>query len=73
MLFTTKTCPKCKMAKTMLNAAGIDFVEIDAIDNKELTLSYGVRDGGTLLVPNGNGFDRYDNPSAIKGYIESLK
>ena len=73
MLFTTKTCPKCKMAKTMLNSAGIDFVEIDAIDNKELTLSYGVRDGGTLLVPNGNGFDRYDNPSAIKGYIESLK
>lgn len=73
MLFTTKTCPKCKMAKTMLNVAGIDYVEIDALDNKELTLSYGVRDGGTLLVPNGNGFDRYDNPSAIKGYIESLK
>ena len=73
MLFTTKTCPKCKMSKAMLEKAGISFVEIDAIDNKELTIAYGVRDGGTLLVPNGNGFDRYDNPSAIKGYIESLK
>ena len=73
MLFTTKTCPKCKMSKAMLQKAGIEFQEIDAIDNKELTIAYGVRDGGTLLVPNGNGFDRYDNPSAIKGYIESLK
>jgi ribonucleoside-triphosphate reductase len=73
MLFTTKTCPKCKMSKAMLEKAGIEFQEIDAIDNKELTIAYGVRDGGTLLVPNGNGFDRYDNPSAIKGYIESLK
>ena len=73
MLFTTKTCPKCKMSKAMLEKAGIAFQEIDAIDNKELTIAYGVRDGGTLLVPNGNGFDRYDNPSAIKGYIESLK
>ncbi len=73
MIFTTKTCPNCKMAKMMLDKAGIAYTTIDAEDNKDVTLSYGVKKAPTLLVPNGNGFDVYDNASKIKGYIESIK
>ena len=73
LIFTTKTCPNCKMAKMMLDKAGISYTAIDAEDNKDMTISYGVKKAPTMLVPNGNGFDVYDNASKIKGYIESLK
>ena len=73
ILFTTKTCPNCKMSKMMLDKAGIDYLVVDAEDNKEETLKYGVKKAPTMLVPNGNGFDRYDNASKIKGYIENVK
>ncbi|MBO7222185.1 MAG: ribonucleoside triphosphate reductase, partial [Clostridia bacterium] len=73
LLFTTKTCPNCKMAKMMLDKAGISYTAIDAEDNKNMTVSYGIKKAPTMLVPNGNGFDVYDNASKIKGYIESIK
>jgi len=73
LIFTTKTCPNCKMAKAMLDKANIPYVVIDAEDNKDQTLSYGVKKAPTLLVPNGSGYDAYDNASKIKGYIESLR
>ncbi len=72
-IFTTKTCPNCKMAKMMLDKAGIAYTVIDAEDQKDETLAYGVKKAPTLLVPNGNGFDVYDNASKIKEYIESRK
>ncbi len=73
LLFTTKTCPNCKMAKMMLDKAGVAYTPIDAEDNKDMTVSYGVQKAPTLLVPNGEGYDRYDNASKIKGYIEGRK
>ncbi len=74
LIFTTKTCPNCKMAKSMLEKAGIVYTVIDAEDNKEQTVAFGVKKAPTLLVPNGNGgYDVYDNASKIKGYIESAK
>ena len=73
LIFTTKTCPNCKMAKAMLDKAGIAYTVIDAEDNKDTTLAYGVKKAPTLFVPNGNGYDVYDNASKIKGYIESIK
>ncbi len=73
LIFTTKTCPNCKMAKMMLDKAGIAYTAIDAEENKEMTVEYGVKKAPTLLVPNGNGYDVYDNASKIKGYIESIK
>ena len=73
MLFTTKTCPNCKMAKMLLEKAGIKYHLVDAEDEKETTLKYGVRKAPTLLVPNGDSFDRYENASEIKGFIERQK
>ncbi len=73
IIFATKTCPNCKMAKMMLDKAGIQYTVIDAEENKDMTVAYGVKKAPTLLVPNGNGYDVYDNASKIKGYIESIK
>ena len=73
LLFTTKTCPNCKMAKRLLDAAGVKYVAIDAEDERDLTNKYGVKKAPTMLVPNGTDFDRYDNASEINRYIEGLK
>lgn len=72
MLFATKTCPNCKMAKLMLNKAGINYEVIDAEENKTLTQAYLIRKAPTLLVWNGNDYERYENASEIKRYIESI-
>ena len=73
MLFTSPTCPNCKMAKTLLDQEGIQYDNIDALSNKDLTLAYGVKKAPTLLVPNGESYDVYENASLIKGYIEKIK
>ena len=72
-LFTTKTCPNCKMAKMMLDKAGIKYVVIDAEDNKEETISFGVKKAPTLLVPNADSYDVFENASNIKRFIEEHK
>jgi ribonucleoside-triphosphate reductase len=61
------------MAKAMLDKAGIAYTVIDAEDEKEKTVEFGIKKAPTLLVPNGNGYDVYDNASKIKGFIEANK
>ena len=73
LLFTTKTCPNCKMAKMMLDKAGIKNTVIDAEDQKDLTQKYGVKKAPTMLVANGQGYDRYENASFIKKFVENAK
>ncbi len=70
-LFTTKTCPNCKMAKMLLDKAGIKYKAIDAVEDKDTTIAFGIKKAPTLLVPNGDTYDVYDNASNIKKYIES--
>ncbi|MBO4856706.1 MAG: ribonucleoside triphosphate reductase [Bacilli bacterium] len=72
LLFATKTCPNCKMAKMLLDKAGIHYTVIDAEENKEKTLQYKVNKAPTLIVPNESGYDVFENASNIKGYIESI-
>ena len=69
LLFTSPTCPNCKMAKAMLDKAGITYKNVDAIENKDMTLAYGVAKAPTLLVPNGDSYDVYEDASHIRGYI----
>ena len=73
LLFATKTCPNCKMAKMLLDKAGIKYSVVDAEENVEQTKAFGVRKAPTLIVPNADGGnDVFENASNIKGYIESL-
>ena len=66
MLFTTPTCPNCKVAKVLLGNANIDYELIDATENKELNAP-------TLVIPNGDMQLVFGNVSEIKKYIEGLK
>ena len=69
-LFTTKTCPNCKLAKEYLK--GVHYVAIDAEENIELAGRYGVMQAPTLVVVNGDSQKKYVNASNIKKYVEQL-
>ena len=73
MLFTTKTCPNCKMAKMILDKEAVKYEIIDAEENIDLVKSFGITKAPTLLVPTSDGYEVYDNASKIKGYVESVK
>lgn len=73
LLFATKTCPNCKMAKMLLDKDQIKYTVIDAEEERELTEQYDITKAPTLIVPTEEGYDVYENASNIKGYIESIK
>ena len=69
LLFTTKTCPNCKAAKASLDKAGINYKVVDAEENPELAIKYGIMQAPTLVV-NANGVDNIlVGLSKIRGYI----
>lgn len=72
-LFTTPTCPRCKMAKMFLEKAGISFDCLNAHDNTQLTKEYCVTQSPTLVVAGGGKLDKYDDISAIRRFIENCK
>ena len=73
LLFTTKTCPKCRMAKMFLDQAGLSYEALLAEENAELTKSYGIKEAPTLVVISGESTTLISNPSNIKAYIDGLK
>lgn len=73
LLFTTKTCPNCKLAYELLNNAHVAYEAVDAEENAELVAAYGIRQAPTLVVLHGDTFEAYGNLSNIKGYLEKLQ
>ncbi len=73
LLFTTKTCPKCFAAKTMLDSEGVEYQTIDAEEDVELTKSYRIKQAPTLVVKENGKTAFYNNPSDIRKYLDERK
>ena len=73
MLFTTKTCPNCRIATAVLEKCGIAYTKVDAEENVSLTESYGVCQAPTLVVVTSDGFKTYAGAGEIKKFAESAK
>ncbi len=69
-LFTTKSCPNCKLVKGYLK--GIDYMLIDAEANPELSARYKIKQAPTLVVVKGDEVKKYANASNIKKYAEDM-
>lgn len=69
LLFTTKTCPNCKLAHRMLDHAGIVYEVIDAQEHEDLVKQYGVMQAPTLVVEDDKQSVLYTNASDIQRYI----
>ncbi|WP_313134660.1 ribonucleoside triphosphate reductase [Anaerocolumna sp.] len=65
-LFTTKTCPNCKLAKEFLT--GIPYTVIDAEENPELSNTYNIMQAPTLVVVKDGEVKKYANVSSIKKF-----
>ena len=70
-LFTTATCPNCRMAKAFLMNAKVEYREVLATENVELTKSLNVTQAPTLVVVSNSEITRYENVSNIRKYLET--
>ncbi|HJC25057.1 MAG TPA: ribonucleoside triphosphate reductase [Candidatus Eisenbergiella merdavium] len=69
-LFTTKTCPNCRLAKEYLK--DVDYIPVDAQENAQLAQRFGVMQAPTLVVADGDSFTRYANASNIRRYAQEF-
>lgn len=67
-LFTTKTCPNCKLAKEYLG--NTDYMVIDAEENAELAMKYKVRQAPTLVIVGEEQNRKVVGAPAIRQYVE---
>ncbi len=73
ILFTTPTCPNCKVAIPMLEKAGVQFEKLTPLgENAELATKLGIKQAPTLVIINGNDIKRYAGVAEISAYIKSL-
>jgi len=70
-LFTTKTCPNCKIAKQFLKDESYQVV--DAEEHPELTDAYGIMQAPTLVIVNNGEVHKFVNASNIKKYVDSKR
>lgn len=67
-LFTTKTCPNCKIAKSYLE--DMEYETVDAEENSDLAYEFKIMQAPTLIVVQDGQVDRYVNASNIKKYVD---
>ncbi|MBR6643298.1 MAG: ribonucleoside triphosphate reductase [Lachnospiraceae bacterium] len=70
LLFTTKTCPNCRIAKELLKDVAYEVV--DAEESIELTNEYGIMQAPTLVELKGGEVRKYVNASNIKAFVEGM-
>ena len=73
MLFTTKTCPNCKAAASVLEKSNVGYTKIDAEENEDMTRGYDVRQAPTLIVEKDGKVQKYAGMSEIRKYTDGIK
>ena len=72
-LFTTKTCPNCKIAKSELEKAGLHYQVMDVSEHMDLVSQYGIQQAPTLIVRHGDQVEKLVNASTIKKFASQSK
>lgn len=69
-LFTTTTCPNCRIAKTFLDKAGIAYDVVVADQEVEKAREYDINQAPTLVIGNGAGAEKRAGLAEIRRYID---
>ena len=72
LLFTTQTCPNCKIAETFLQKANVPYQKVVAEENASLVQQYSIMKAPTLIVQHGDQITKFDNASDIRRYSDSV-
>ena len=70
-LFTTATCPNCKIACSVLDKAGVEYSKLLANENAELTTALGVKQAPTLVVVKDGQAQKFTGVSDIKKLLNA--
>lgn len=70
LLFTTKTCPNCAVAKNILE--GLAYEVVDAEVESDLARTYGIMQAPTLVVVEDGSVTKYASVVRIKEYVEQV-
>ena len=69
-LFTTTTCPNCRIAKRFLDDAGIEYEVVVADQDEAKAREFGISHAPTLVISSGAENEKLAGISAIRKYID---
>ncbi len=69
ILFTTATCPNCKIAASLLEKAEVPFTKVLAEENADLAKQLGIKQAPTLVIVKDGEVTKMTGVSDIKKYI----
>ena len=70
-LFTTATCPNCKIACAVLDKAGVSYQKLLANEYADMATSFGVKQAPTLVVVKNGEVSKYAGVSDIKKMLNA--
>ncbi len=71
LLFTTATCPNCKIACTLLDKAGVSYEKLLANEHPDLVEQYGIKQAPTLVVVQNGEVSKHIGVSDIKKLLNA--
>ena len=69
VLVTTRTCPNCKIAASMLDKAGIVYNKVLADEERDIVAKFGIKQAPTLIAVMDGKPEAMTGVAAIKAYI----
>lgn len=70
-LFTTKTCPNCRLAVSALDRAGAQYTVLDAEEHPDLAKKLGIMQAPTLVVVENGIATLHAGAPSIRKYLET--
>ena len=70
-LFTTATCPNCKIACSLLDKAGVAYEKLLANEHVEMVEAFGIKQAPTLVVVKDGEFQKFVGVSDIKKMLNA--
>lgn len=70
LLFTTRTCPNCRQAESMLQKSGVSYRKVLAEENPELAAKYGIRQAPALVFEDASDGAKLVGLGAIKQFTD---
>ena len=70
-LFTTATCPNCKIACALLDKAGVKYEKLLANEHADMANAYGIKQAPTLVVVKNGEVSKYTGVSDIKKMLNA--
>ncbi|MDP4118086.1 MAG: ribonucleoside triphosphate reductase [Bacillota bacterium] len=71
VLFTTKSCPNCKMAMNFLTKAGVEFEKVIVDETPDMAKKYNIKTAPTLAVFSSGVIEKIVNVSNIRKFADS--